>query len=123
MTDVAGLVVGVVALYSACRDCYIFFRDVKNAERDSFLQIRDLGIQESIFKSWGFYWEIQRHHLALGNKDANLKLLRYLGKNIYKVNGIEQALSAMADTLSNTDKMRADYGIHIQHVSPACFLP
>jgi hypothetical protein len=124
MAEVAGLVIGVVSLYSACRDCFIFFNNVKNAEKGAFLQIRDLGIQESILKSWGFYWEIQRHSLVLGDGkgEANQKLANYLGRNEYKTIGVLNALFAIADSLSDQEKLFKTYGISIATVSEACAL-
>jgi hypothetical protein len=114
--SVAGLVVGIVGLYSTCRDCFIFFTDVQRAEKDAFILIRELGIQESILKAWGFYWEIQRHDLTSGErkKASNLKLERYLTENTYKAEGIAQALFAIADGLSNRDKLLKRYGLDLR---------
>ncbi|KAL9086394.1 MAG: hypothetical protein Q9165_007180 [Trypethelium subeluteriae] len=42
---VTGFVIGIFSLYSACRDCYIFFTTVKSAEKESLVHLRELNIQ------------------------------------------------------------------------------
>lgn len=116
---VAGLVVGIVALYSACRDCYIFFTTVKSAEKESLIYLRELDIQQNILKSWGFYWEIQRHGVAVGGTPAavvkdNGRLNRYLEGNIYKAHGVISALYSISDTLSNGGKLMKRYGLNLK---------
>jgi len=116
--SVTGLVIGIVALYSTSRDCYIFFTQVKSAEKDSLIHLRELDIQQSILKAWGFYWEIQRHDaIASGSSTAtaeNRKLSQFLERNIYKANGVISALCAISDTLSNRDKLIKRYGLNLK---------
>ncbi|KAF2839526.1 hypothetical protein M501DRAFT_718651 [Patellaria atrata CBS 101060] len=118
--DPVSLAVGIVGLYSACRDCFIFFSDVRSAETNAFRAIRALGIQESILKSWGAYWGIHRHKTSFTESgrlqlDAqNKKIGEYLLHNRYKIDGIEGALCAIADLLSNHEKLHYDYGIELK---------
>lgn len=107
-------VVGLVlSLYSTCRDCYAFYSDVKSAEKSALHLTRQLGIQESILKSWGFYWEIGRHaEVGDDAKQAHRKLRDYLARNPYKVEGVSKALSAIADALSDRNRL-LDYGVAI----------
>ncbi|KAF5852382.1 hypothetical protein GGP41_007815 [Bipolaris sorokiniana] len=116
MAEVSGLVWSVVSLYSTCRDCYIFFNNINNAGKGSFFHTRNLAIQESILKSWGFYWNILRHSLAHGERkaEANQKREKYLGKNRYKAKGILNALFAIADLLSDHEMLLNTYGIKIE---------
>jgi hypothetical protein len=127
--SVAGLAVGIIALYSVCRDCYIYISDISSADKSKFYFVRELGIQESILKSWGFYWEIQRHQVApsSSSQTQHEKLRLYLEKNLYKVGGVGNALFAIADTLSSKEKLAKKYELDISpkeqdlvNISPAC---
>ncbi|KAH8890059.1 hypothetical protein GQ53DRAFT_867710 [Thozetella sp. PMI_491] len=98
--DVAGLAVGIVALYTTCRDCYNFFT-------------------ASILKAWGFHWQIQNedgsepaHSDHTGRKWT--KLHEYLLSNRFKAEGVFNTLSALADTLSDQEKLIKRYGIQLQ---------
>jgi hypothetical protein len=53
--DPASLALGIASLYTTCRDCYYFFTTVRKAEAD---HLRELEIQRSILKAWGFHWQI-----------------------------------------------------------------
>ena len=53
--EATSLVISIVALYTTCRDCYNFFTTVTKAEAESSAQLRELEIQQSILKAWGFY--------------------------------------------------------------------
>lgn len=117
--DAVSLAVSIVALYSTCRDCYIFFTTVKTAEKDSLVHLRELDIQQSILKAWGFYWEIHRHDDG-GNQHFNqaereqTKLHRFLLHNRFKAEGVIRTLSALADTLSDQEKLIKRYGIQLK---------
>lgn len=54
------LVSTIIGFYSNCQGCYKFFADLKNAKNDAQVQAHELGIQESILKAWGHYWELLR---------------------------------------------------------------
>jgi hypothetical protein len=116
MTEAAGLYTGVVALYSACRDCHIFFNNIKNAEKKAFLQIRELGLQEAILRAWGRYWEIDRHQFIISDDKGEQypKLARYLGKNYHKAKSTTNTLFAIAEALSDEEKLLTQYGISIE---------
>ncbi|KAL9076216.1 MAG: hypothetical protein Q9157_003751 [Trypethelium eluteriae] len=118
---VTGLVIGIVSLYSACRDCYIFFTTVKSAEKESLIHLRELDIQQSILKAWGFYWDIQRHDTIV-SRDPTLtntkkgKLSKYLERNVYKADGVINALCAISEILSSRDKLIERYGLNLKPV-------
>lgn len=52
--DVTNLATSIVALYTTCREGYNFFTSVKTADTDSAAHLRELEIQQSILKAWGF---------------------------------------------------------------------
>lgn len=117
--DVAGLAIGIVSLYTACRDCYNFFTTVNAAQTESSAHLRELEIQQCILKAWGLHWQIQNED------DSNLeysdhtrrnrsKLHAYLLSNRFKAEGVFKTLSALADTLSNQEKLIKRYGIQLQ---------
>ncbi|PKK47089.1 hypothetical protein CI102_9619 [Trichoderma harzianum] len=117
--DVTGLAVGIVDLYTTCRDCYNFFTTVRAAEAESSAHLRELEIQQSILKAWGFYWQI--HNEGGGEPEHSdptrrkrTKLHEYLLSNRFKAEGVFKTLSALADTLSDQDKLTKRYGIRLQ---------
>ncbi|KAK0713954.1 hypothetical protein B0T26DRAFT_742435 [Lasiosphaeria miniovina] len=85
--EVAGLAIGIVGLYTTCRDCYSFFTT------------------QSILKAWGFHWQIKMK--------TRTKLQEYLLNNRFKAEGVFNTLSALADTLSNQEKLIKGYGIQL----------
>lgn len=114
--DAASLAISIAALYTTCRDCYDFFTAVKTAEAESSVHLRELEIQQSILKAWGFHWQIQnddgsepRH-----SDHKRTKLHEYLLSNRFKAEGVFNTLSALADTLSNQEKLIKRYGIQFQ---------
>ncbi|OPB42710.1 hypothetical protein A0O28_0038310 [Trichoderma guizhouense] len=121
--DITGLAVGIVDLYTTCRDCYSFFTTVRAAEAESLAHLRELEIQQSILKAWGFHWQI--HSEGGGEtehsdptKRKRTKLHEYLSSNRFKAEGVFNTLSALADTLSDQDKLIKRYGIRLQHCLP-----
>jgi hypothetical protein len=117
--DPASLALGIAALYSTCRDCYDFFTTVRKAEAESSVQLRELEIQRSILKAWGFHWQIQDDSDGepgrLGHKQPDrTKLKAYLLNNRFKAEGVFSTLSALADTLSNQEKLIKRYGIQLR---------
>ncbi|KAI1066954.1 hypothetical protein LB507_011333 [Fusarium sp. FIESC RH6] len=113
--DAAGLTVGIVALYTACRDCYDFYTTVSGAEKESSAHLRELQIQQSILKAWGFHWQIQNEDNSEPDRTRrkHTKLHQYLSSNRFKVEGVFKSLSALADTLSNQEKLTKRYGIQL----------
>lgn len=118
--EAAGLAIGIAALYTACRECYGFFTTVKTAGADSSFHLRELEIQQSILKAWGFHWQIQESDDAEperpGSTRKRTKLHEYLLTNRFKAEGVFRTLSSLADTLSNQEKLIKRYGIHLQPV-------
>lgn len=117
--DPASLALGIVALYSACRDCYDFFTTVHKAEKDSSSHLRELEIQQSILKAWGFHWQIQNDSGKQPRDNErtprkHTKLHEYLLNNRYNAEGVFKTLSALADTLSNQEKLGKRYGIQLR---------
>ncbi|KAH6975230.1 hypothetical protein BKA56DRAFT_489406 [Ilyonectria sp. MPI-CAGE-AT-0026] len=98
--DVAGLAIGIAGLYTACRDCYDFFTT-------------------SILKAWGFHWQIQNEDNSEPEhsdhtRQKRTKLHEYLLSNRFKAEGVFNTLSALADTLSNQEKLVKRYGIQLK---------
>jgi len=117
--DAAGLAVSIAALYTTCRDCYNFFTTVKTAEAESSAHLRELVIQQSILKAWGFHWQIQNEdgsepEHSDHTRRKRTKLHEYLLSNRFKAEGVFNTLSALADTLSNQEKLIKRYGIQLQ---------
>lgn len=117
--DAAGLAIGIAALYTACRDCYDFFITAKTAGAESSAHRREFEIQQSILKAWGFHWQIQNEDDSAPERSDNArrkrtKLHEYLLSNRFKAEGVFKTLSALADTLSNQDKLIKRYGIQLQ---------
>jgi hypothetical protein len=116
--DATSLAISIAALYMTCRDCYNFFTTVKTAEAESSAHLRELEIQQSILKAWGFYWQIQNEN---GSEPAHtdhserkrIKLHEYLLNNPFKAEGVFNTLAALADTLSNQEKLVKRYGIQL----------
>jgi hypothetical protein len=117
--EVASLAIGVAALYTTCRDCYQFFTSVKTAGPESSSHLRELEIQQSILKAWGMHWQIQQteeskpqDHNHTGRRDT--KLHKYFVRNPHKADGVFKTLSALADTLSDQNKLTKRYGIQLR---------
>jgi hypothetical protein len=112
----ASLALGIAALYTTCRDCYDFFTTMGKAETESSIHLRELQIQRSTHKAWGFHWQIheesggQLHHQPPDRK----RLQAYLLSNRFKAEGVFDTLSALADTLSNQEKLIKRYGIQLR---------
>jgi len=117
--DAVSFAFSIVALYTTCRDCYNFFTTVKTAEAESSTHLRELEIQQSILKAWGFHWQIQHEDGSEperfnNNRQKGTKLHEYLSSNRFKAEGVFKTLSALADTLSNQEKLIKRYGIQLQ---------
>lgn len=117
--DAASLALSIAVLYTTCRDCYDFFTAVKAAETESSAHLRELEIQQSILKAWGFHWQIQSSDGSQlehsdRTKQKRTKLHQYLLSNRFKAEGVFKTLSALADTLSNQEKLTKRYGIQFQ---------
>lgn len=115
--DIANLAINIANLYTTCRDGYNFFTNVKNAGTESSAQLRELEIQQSILKAWGFHWQIQSESGSEpGHSDARrkpTKLHKYLSSNQFKAEGVFNTLCAIADTLSDQEKLARRYGIQV----------
>jgi hypothetical protein len=119
--DAVSFAVSIAALYTTCRDCYNFFTTVKIAEAESSAHLRELEIQQSILKAWGFHWQIQNEdgsepEHSDHTRRKRTKLHEYLLSNRFKAEGVFNTLSALADTLSNQEKLIKRYGIQLQPV-------
>ena len=117
--DVVSFAISIAALYTTCRDCYGFFTTVKTAEAESSTHLRELEIQQSILKAWGFHWQIQNEDGSEPEhpdhtRRKRTKLHEYLLSNRFKAEGVFSTLSALADTLSNQEKLIKRYGIQLQ---------
>ena len=117
--DATSLAISIVTLYTTCRDCYNFFTAVTKAEAESSAQLRELEIQQSILKAWGFHWEIQNEDSdepehSDHTRRQRTKIHEYFLSNRFKAEGVFRTLSALADTLSNQEKLIKRYGIQLQ---------
>jgi hypothetical protein len=121
----ASFALTIVSLYSTCRDCYIYFSDVRNAPKSAIALLREVGIQEAILKSWGAYWEISRHASIIfpssksnqskePDQTRNGKLTEYLARNPFKAQGLADALVLIAEALSNRERLEKEYGIRLE---------
>ncbi|KAL7899375.1 prion-inhibition and propagation domain-containing protein [Trichoderma sp. SZMC 28014] len=116
--DITSFAISIADLYTTCREGYNFFTTVQKAEAESFVHVRELEIQQSILKSWGFHWQIQREYGSEPEHSGNAsqkqtKLQKYLSSNQFKAEGVLKTLSALADTLSDQEKLTKRYGIHL----------
>lgn len=119
--EAAGLAISIAALYTTCRDCYSFFTTVKTAEAESSSYRREFEIQQSILKAWGFHWQIHNEDGSEPERPDHIrpkrtKLHDYLLRNRFKAEGVLSTLSALADTLSNQEKLIKRYGIQLLSV-------
>ncbi|KAI0458954.1 prion-inhibition and propagation-domain-containing protein [Xylaria acuta] len=116
--SIAGLVTGLISLYSTCRDCYIFFSNVRNCDKSATICARELGIQEAIFKSWGTYWEIIQFEKTPGDGDStrspSKKLQDYLSRHPYKASGLADAFFCIAGLLTDREDLLGKYGLGTQ---------
>ncbi|PTB66954.1 hypothetical protein BBK36DRAFT_1118327 [Trichoderma citrinoviride] len=98
--DAVGLALSIATLYTTCRDGYNFFTT-------------------SILKAWGFHWEIQSEsggepEHSDPNRRKRTKLHQYLLSNRFKAEGVFKTLSALADTLSDQERLTKRYGIQFR---------
>ncbi|RNJ59366.1 hypothetical protein D7B24_002744 [Verticillium nonalfalfae] len=93
--EAAGLAIGIVGLYTTCRDCYSFFTTVMTAETAASTHLREL--QPGLIHT----------------NQKRTKLHEYLLGNRFKAEGVFNTLSALADTLSNQEKLIKRYGIQL----------
>ncbi|KAK1252862.1 hypothetical protein MKX08_004049 [Trichoderma sp. CBMAI-0020] len=118
--DITSFAISIAALYTTCRDGYNFFTTVKKATTESSAHIRELEIQQSILKAWGFHWQIHSESGELKHSDhgsrKQTKLYKYLLSNGFKAEGVFRTLSALADTLSDQEKLTRRYGIQLRPV-------
>ncbi|KAI1749368.1 prion-inhibition and propagation-domain-containing protein [Xylaria castorea] len=116
--SIAGLVTGLISLYSTCRECYVFFSNVRNSDKSSTICARELGIQEAIFKSWGTYWEIVQFKKTPGDSDStrpsSRKLQEYLSCHPYKASGLADAFFCIAGLLTDREELLGKYGLGTQ---------
>ncbi|KAM0524545.1 hypothetical protein ACHAPE_000642 [Trichoderma viride] len=117
--DVTNLAISIAALYTTCRDGYNFFTTVNKAETESSAHLRELEIQQSILKAWGFHWQIQSEYgsgpeHSDHTKQKQTRLYRYFLSNRFKAEGVFSTLSALADTLSDQNKLTKRYGIQLR---------
>jgi hypothetical protein len=92
---------------------------LRKAETESEVYLRELQIQQSILKAWGFHWQIYDESGGepgqLDRKPPDRKRLQmYLMSNRFKAEGVFDTLCALADTLSNQVKLTKRYGIQLQ---------
>ncbi|KAK4116822.1 hypothetical protein N656DRAFT_842216 [Canariomyces notabilis] len=112
--EVAGLVVGIVGLYSACSTCYKVFTDVKGAGRDADLTAHRLRIQESVLRAWMWHWDVRSDSGLQEAEAAETKLGRYLKKNPHAAHGIAGVLYCVGEILSDRKKLHDDYGLSVE---------
>ena len=105
--DPLSLTTGIITLYGTCMKIFVFFTDVNNADKTAAKALRTLEIRSSALKSWGHYWEIQE------NSGSSQKLKNYMDKNVSKGNAVQLSLEAIADTLSDREKLLKSFGVKV----------
>jgi hypothetical protein len=91
---------------------------VQTSESESSSHLRELEIQQSILKAWGMHWQIQQIENSEVPESTHTgrpqtKLHDYFVRNPYKADGVFKTLSALADTLSDQQKLVKRYGIQL----------
>lgn len=114
--EVAGLVVGIVGLYTACQSCYSLYTESKSAQQNVNAALHDLQIHKSILKAWAFYWEIpesliDRKNTGDQSERVCPKLEWYLKRYPDKAIGIASALQRTGDVLSDRERLLSAYGL------------
>ncbi|KAI0884593.1 uncharacterized protein GGS22DRAFT_144418 [Annulohypoxylon maeteangense] len=99
---------GIIGLFSTCRDCYLFFGQLKNADKDMRLMIDDLDIEASFLDSWGYYWGIHPP-----GSSGSSKLKDYLKQNEYKEHGVAKTLLAIAELMTDDGQLLKEYGVKL----------
>lgn len=106
--DPLSLTTGIITLYGTCMKIFVFFTDVNNADKTAAKALRTLEIRSSALKSWGHYWEIQENDTG-----PSEKLKNYMDKNVSKGNAVQLSLEAIADTLSDREKLLKSFGVKV----------
>ncbi|KAM0263556.1 hypothetical protein ACHAQJ_001175 [Trichoderma viride] len=113
--DVANLAISIAALYTTCRDGYNFFTTTQNLQ----LTYANWRFSSQFSKHEGFHWQIQNEggsqpEHSDHTRRKRTKLHEYLLSNRFKAEGVFNTLSALADTLSNQEKLTMRYGIQLR---------
>jgi hypothetical protein len=108
MMDPLSLTTGIITLYGTCMTIFVFFTDVNNADKTAAKALRTLEIRSSALKSWGHYWEIKENGTG-----SSQKLKKYMDKNVSKGNAVQLSLEAIADTLSDREKLLKSFGVKV----------
>lgn len=99
---------GIIGLFSTCRDCYLFFSKLNNADNDMRFMIDDLDIEAAFLKSWGCYWGIHPPGLS-----SSPKLEDYLKKNPYKQYGVAKILLRIGELMTDDEELLTRYGVKL----------
>ncbi|KAI1461251.1 prion-inhibition and propagation-domain-containing protein [Annulohypoxylon moriforme] len=100
---------GIVGLFSACRNCYAFFEQIKNAEKDMRLMMTFLDIEASSLQSWGHAWGIYPE-----DKSRLSKLEDDLKQNSKKEHGVATTLLGIAELLTNDRNLLKKYDVRLR---------
>lgn len=65
--DITSFAISIADLYTTCRDGCNFFTTVQKAEAEALTHVRELEIQQSILKSWGFLGRLKVNTAASQN--------------------------------------------------------
>ncbi|RKK85654.1 hypothetical protein BFJ71_g14052 [Fusarium oxysporum] len=116
--EVAGLVIGIVGLYSACQSCYDLYSKAKDSAKEASLAANELEIHKSILKSWASYWEFNPHLVRAEESEEERKIIgkkmeQYIERYPEKAIGIVRALKCIGDALSDRKKLLDIYGLEV----------
>lgn len=110
--DPLSLTTGIVSLYGTCMTCFVFFTDIKKADKVATKARQSLETRSYALKSWGHYWEI-----ATGDsRNPSEKLQKYMNNNVYKARAVQSSLTSIAEALSDSEKLINRYGIKLEQL-------
>lgn len=92
--------------------CFVFFTDIKNANKAATKARQSLEIRSSDLKSWGHHWEIA----TIDTTNPSEKLKNYVHDNVHKGNAVHSSLASIAETLSDSEKLLKRYGIKLEQL-------
>jgi Prion-inhibition and propagation len=107
MIEPTSAVAVILGVFKVGKQCFDFFSDVKNADKQAKSKLLEIEIQGHRFKSWGQFWELD------SEDTPSEKLVQYFGRNRHKAAGVERALGAIADLLSDKNLLEG-YGISLK---------
>jgi len=110
--DPLSLTTGIISLYGTCMTCFVFFTDVKRADKIATKARQSLETRSCALKSWGHYWEIA----TVDSNNPSEKLKKYIHDNVYKALAVQSSLTGIAEALSDSERLLKRYGIKLEQL-------